>query len=364
MIYFYKREKMCYNTLEFTHPEIIMNKKRVAGLILLLPLGLLAACGGGGPSSLSISQNWYDSATTSQTDYSKEELEYTVKFTPPSVPGDCTVTYEEGTYKTSFETSRYEYADGSSANVYCYQTSLNISGRYNYKDVASKEFDDFVTSTVYFRMAGEGLVPIESKKEIKSTSPVANPSESVFYEDIHIIYQTVYSTADSYKAALTSAKIKAILPDSEDPERSDPDKIEPAEVKIDCNGSFFDNEEILFALRGLDMSAASSFYTIDPRTYDVTGTKFLEAPVATAFTPANDSPLTIDGTAVTGEIQAYTVHLSYDSSRSGPARTAIYAAKTDAQNNKYRNVLLQLEDPIPNGYGTLMYVLRSATFAK
>ena len=261
MIYFYKREKMCYNILEFTHPEIIMNKKRVAGLVLLLPLGLLAACGGGGPSSLSISANWYDTTTTSRIDYSKEELEYAVTFTPPSVPGDCTVSYETGTYRTTLEAVNYSHkSDGSSADVYLYTTSLNISGRYTYKNATTEEFTDFVTSKVYFRRAEEGLVPIESEKEIKSTSPVVNPSESVFFEDIHIKYNVLYNTADSYSAALSSAKITATV--FEDGEATSGD---PAEVDIDCDGSYFDNEEILFAMRGLDMSAASNFYTIDPR---------------------------------------------------------------------------------------------------
>lgn len=335
-----------------------MNKKRVAGLMLLLPLGLLAACGSSGPSTLSISANWYENTTTSHTDYSAEELHYAVTFTPPSVPGDCTVSYEEGTYNTSFETCRYEFEDKSSANIYCYKTSLNISGRYTYKGGASKDFDDFVTSTVYFRTAQDGLIPIKSTKEIKSTSPLANPTENAFCEEVHIIYDVVYNTASSYNAALQSAKVTATLPDAEGQKTAD-----PVEVEIDCDGSYFDNEEILFALRGLDMSAISNFYTMDPRTNEVVGVTYAGTPEKTAFTPTKDSPITVEEAAVEGEIQAYTLRFYYDTDRSGPQRTAIYAAKLSPRNT-YRNVLLQLEDPIPNGYGTLIYTLRSATFAK
>ena len=281
-------------------------------------------------------------------------------FTPPSVPGDCTVTYEAGTYKTTLETVKYDkYKDGSSGDVYLYTTALNISGRYAFKGGATKEFDDFVTSKVYFRTAAEGLIPIESEKEIKSTSPVANATETKFFDEVHIIYNVLYNTSDSYNAALDSAKITVTLPDAEQPTSGD-----PTEVEVDCNGSYFDNEEILFAMRGLDMSAASNFYTIDPRINEVTGVTFAGTPEKTTFTPAKDSPITMDGTAVTGEIQAYTLHFYYDSDHSGPQRTAIYAAKTSPRNNTYRNVLLQLEDPIPNGYGTLIYTLRTATFAK
>ncbi len=365
MNYFYKRKKLCYNTLEFTVSEIIMKKKCVAGLILLLPLGLLAACGGGGPTTLSISPNWYANTTTSLTSYSKEELTYDVTFQPPQVEGDCTVTYETGTYKTTLETVSYDFKDGSSGRVYLYTTRLDISGQYTYKGTAGETFTDFVASEVYFHTTERNvLVPIESKKEIVSTSPVQNPGDDMFFSKVHYKYDVVYNTADAPNETLQSAEITTtrIYRNEEDKEE---EAAETETVKIKSKGSFFDNEEVLFAMRGLDMSAAAKFYTIDLRTYDVTGVTFSGAPEKTVFTPAKDNPLTVDGTAVAGDIQAYTLHFYYDSDHSGPARTAVYAAKLDdSRNNTYRNVLLQLEDPIPYGYGTFYYTLRSATFAK
>ncbi len=329
-----------------------MNKKRVAGLVLLLPLGLLAACGGGGPTSLSISKNWYANTMTSQIPDTTEELEYAVTFKQPSVQGDCFVTYEEGTYKTTFEKVNYTFAHGQ-GNVYHYKTQLNITGHYTYKGTEGEAFSDSVVSDVWFRTEAE-LLPIKSHKEIRSTSPLPNPGAELFYEKVNIGFDIIYNTADSSDGkSLDSAEITSTLLDTG--ETSD-----PRTVNIGHSGSFFDNEQILFALRGLDMSAVSNFYTIDPRTNDVNGVTFSTTPEKTTFTPKS---LTIGQTAATEDIQAYTVRFHYNISNAGPERTAIYAAKTSANNNTYRNVLLQLEDPIPNGYGTLIYTLKNAKFA-
>lgn len=366
MIYFYKRKKLCYNTLEFTVPEIIMNKKRVAGLILLLPLGLLAACGGGGPTSLAISPNWYENTLTTSTEYSKEELEYAVTFTPPSVSGKCTVSYEEGTYKTTLEAVLYEYKDGSSARVYRYKTRLDISGHYTYSGTDGETFNDFVDSEVYFRTAGNALVPISSSKEIFSTSPVQNPQDDVYSTAVHVKYETVYNTASALNETLQSAEITRTWfnenQNTEEETAGTDEDTETANAKIKSNVSFFDNEEILFAMRGLDLSAALKFYTIDPRT-DAVATVATGTPEKATFS-ATDNSLTIDGTAITEDIDTYSMYFYYNSSHSGPERKAVYAAKVDSRNNTYRNVLLRLEDPIPYGYGTLVYTLRSATFAK
>lgn len=334
-----------------------MKKKRVAGLLILAPLFLLAACGGGS-SALPITANWYATTTTSRTDYSAEKLEYAVTFTPPSVPGDYYVNYDDGVYTTEFVSLSYEYEDGTKANVYRYKTDLSISGHYTYQGTTGETFHDYVRSEVLFRLAADNLVPIRSSKEIYSTNPVASPSQDRLSSAVHIRYDVRYNTAHSVSDPLQKAVVTVSLPDETDETKKNG---VPTEVGIDEGGSFFDNEEILFAIRGLSMTEVAKFSTIDPQTNAVTGVTFATAPEATAFTPTS---LTVKGEGeVTEEIAAYKLLFYYDISQSGPERTAFYAASTSSENNRFRNVLLQLQDPIPNGYGTLVYTLRSAEFA-
>ncbi len=336
-----------------------MKKRRIAGLLVLLPLCALSACGGGGPTTLPISPNWYANTTTSRIDYSAERLEYAVTFTPPSVQGDYFVTYNDGVYTTELSTVNYTFGDGSSANVYCYKTELKISGHYTYQGTAGETFEDFVTSAVYFHTADKNLRPIMSTKEIRSTNPAAVPAADHLCDTVHLTYSVVYNTnASASETAVTAATVTSSLPD----EGIEGD---PAEIEIDADGSFFDNEEILFALRGLGMTAAVSFTTIDPQTNNVCDVIFTEAPAASTYSPTALALKDGDATTpVTGDLAAYTVHFHYDIAQSGPERTAYYAALTDTASNQYRNVLLRLEDPIPSAYGTLVYTLKTAEFAK
>lgn len=339
-----------------------MKKKRLAGFLLLAPFCLLTACGGGGPATLPLEPNWFADASRTVIDNTYEKLEYSVKF-QGSKPGDYSVAYDEGTYTTELKAETYEFDDHSSKTVYSYSTELQISGHFTYQGVVGETFNDFIRSEVIFHETGlNKFCPIRSTKTIHSTNPVVNPTEEVTSELFYVTRTVEYSTMKSSKleeAPLTGATVTATVHATKEGEE---DKTsDPLEVKIERDDSYLDNEQILFALRGLNMASASSirFGTNNPQTDEIVTVKFTGSPSEDPL----DLVFTIDGDPrPEGSIKAYKVQFGYDLAYSGMPRTAWYAAKTEG--NPYRNVLLRLDDELPNGYGTLRYTLVAAAFTK
>ena len=336
-----------------------MKKIRLAGLMLLAPLTLLCACSGGVP--LSFAANWNRNTADSSVSNTREELVYEVTFTPSETPvGTLTAEYDEGTYTTLLENKNLTLSDGSSQEGYVYTTKLTISGRFRLGSEVSETFTDTVTSTVSFLSASQRLKPVKSEKEVVSTSPVASSPSSL--ENAFTTYHYTYDV--SYDAGLTTAT--AVYTDlteykTEEGEtvRRDP---ETREYEIEGDTTYLDNEQILFALRGLDLSAGVTFRTINSVMGHVTeaGTSSNTQSSAAVKTAVD---FTMDGTAVKQELDAVEVPLVYRSSPSGQAQTLVYAATTDPNNNTYRNVLLKMEVPVLQSLGTLVYTLKEATFA-
>ena len=336
-----------------------MKKIRLAGLMLLAPLTLLCACSGGVP--LSFAANWNRNTADSSVSNTREELVYEVTFTPSETPvGTLTAEYDEGTYTTLLENKNLTLSDGSSQEGYVYTTKLTISGRFRLGSEVSETFTDTVTSTVSFLSASQRLKPVKSEKEVVSTSPVASSPSSL--ENAFTTYHYTYDV--SYDAGLTTAT--AVYTDlteykTEEGEtvRRDP---ETREYEIEGDTTYLDNEQILFALRGLDLSAGVTFRTINSVMGHVTeaGTSSNTQAPAAVKTAVD---FTMDGTAVKQELDAVEVPLVYRSSPSGQAQTLVYAATTDPNNNTYRNVLLKMEVPVLQSLGTLVYTLKEATFA-
>lgn len=332
-----------------------MKKKRFAGLLVLAPMCLLAACGGG-VSALTITPNWYSDTTTGSIEETSEELEYKVVYSKPTnKEQEYYVEYDEGTYVTKLSSLAYSYSGdgGKTETVYSYSTELNISGRYIYKN-KSQKFSDCVTSHILFRSAKNDLIPLSSSKNIKSTNAVSKPNDNVLCEEFTEAYTITYNTAASASEELSLATVH-----NDAPQEGESESAEDTEVKLKYKGTFLDNEEILFAFRGLSMDEAVSFSSINIQDFSVIGVEFTGVPTDENVTI---SDLIINGETVSKEIGAKVVKFRYDSPQPGATRTAYYAAKTDAKKNEYRNVMLKYYDPLPDNGGSFEYTLKKATF--
>lgn len=327
-----------------------MKKIRLAGLLLLAPLTLLSACSGGTP--LSFTANWYrNTALGGSVNDTLEELTYEVSFTPAENDSSFSVEYDTGSYTTRLVNANIALSDGSTKEGYIYTTELTISGRYRLGSEVSEDFSDRVSSSVSFLPVTDGLKPVKSDKEVLSTSPLLSSPETLegAIETYHYTYDV------SYDAALTTATAVYTDLNAETPAP------ETREYAIDGTTTYLDNEQILFALRGLSLSSVATFRTVN----SVMGivTEVSTGTSTTGPTSLKESvDFTMDGTAVKTEIDAVQVPIIYQSTPSGQQQDLVYAATTDTNNNTYRNVLLRMEVPVLQSLGTLVYRLKEATF--
>lgn len=327
-----------------------MKKIRLAGLLLLAPLTLLSACSGGTP--LSFTANWYrNTALGGSVNDTLEELTYEVSFTPAENDSSFSVEYDTGTYTTRLINANIALSDGSTKEGYIYATELTISGRYRLGSEVSEDFSDRVSSSVSFLPVTDGLKPVKSEKEVLSTSPIVSLPETLegAFETYHYTYDV------SYDAALTTATAVYTDLNAETPAP------ETREYAIDGTTTYLDNEQILFALRGLSLSSVATFRTVN----SVMGivTEVSTGTSTTGPTSLKESvDFTMDGTAVKTEIDAVQVPIIYQSTPSGQQQDLVYAATTDTNNNTYRNVLLRMEVPVLQSLGTLVYRLKEAAF--
>ena len=327
-----------------------MKKIRLAGLLLLAPLTLLSACSGGTP--LSFTANWYrNTALGGSVNDTLEELTYEVSFTPAENNSSFSVEYDTGSYTTRLKNANIALSDGSTKEGYIYTTELTISGRYRLGSEVSEDFSDRVSSSVSFLPVTDGLKPVKSEKEVLSTSPIVSLPETLegAIETYHYTYDV------SYDAALTTATAVYTDLNAETPAP------ETREYAIDGTTTYLDNEQILFALRGLNLSSVATFRTVN----SVMGivTEVSTGTSTTGPTSLKESvDFTMDGTAVKTEIDAVQVPIIYQSTPSGQQQDLVYAATTDTNNNTYRNVLLRMEVPVLQSLGTLVYRLKEAAF--
>ena len=341
-----------------------MKKKRIAGLLLLAPLALLTACGGGN-NGLALTANWHkNTGTRDNITGTEEALEYAVTFVKSTDTGAFTLDYEDGTYTTRL--SAVTEPPLSDKQIYRYETELKISVTFTLNGVKSETYEDSGKTKSYFMTVADTLRPIKCEKEVVSTTPLStssSPRDKL--EDNFTTFR--YKTETTYNEGLSSATIVTTAyttekTESEDSTVTETEKESVSEKTVKLSGSYtyFDNDQILFALRGLDMTAASTFKTIDPQTRLEVKAGMSSAPSAISYTPS----FLMGETTVDQPIDAYQVRIGYNTSNPGQGQTLVYAKKSeDANNNVYRNVLLRMEVPIVYQHGTLVYNLKKAAFS-
>ena len=333
---------MSFNDAKST--EATMKPKRFFSLFALAPLALLAGCGG--TIALSFSPNWYAKTTSENLTGTYEHLVYDVSF--KSSGGDYAVEYSAGSYETTLTDDPSFSMNGKTYAVYHLHTELSLTGRYFYKTEAEQAFEDSMVSDVWFLSAGASLQPLKSEKYIHSTVPAVEPTTQNLTRTFEYTYSVTYSEDRS------SAEYTLDIASPEENKGKTQNSVE-----LETDGTFLDNEEIAFALRGIDYSSSSpiTFNTIDPQTNRCLG--------VSGSTPSAEQEaisLLINGEKVEDTITTAHIELRYDIANPGPVRTFVYAAKTSDNENRFRNVLLRFESPIIQSLGTLTYTLKEATF--
>ncbi len=337
-----------------------MKKIRLAALVALAPLTFLCACGGLTP--LSMDANWYkDTSSTVIDSNTNETLTYKVTFEEPTSPLNFGVKYDEGSYVTTLTASQLSalpdvgkiegFADGYEELVYVYKTTLSIGGKYFFENTQGEQFNDTVTTTTVFRSVNKKLAPLYSMSEMQAT--VLKSAEPTSLEGVsqktHTSRKIVYS-ADTKKATVTLTDLS----------KAEPTVLKTKTMELNFSGSFFENDQILFAMRSLNLSSAITFQSLDPQTNNLVEVH-TQSIAAEEF---DTTGIIIDGQAAPAKMDSYTMTISYNQTMSGAGRTVWYAAKeSGSTQNTYRNVLLRFDTPLMYGLGTLRYSLVNADFS-
>ena len=312
---------------------------------LFLCATCLTACAGQN-QKVSFSDYWRVDATSKQN--VTETLEYEVKYESNNIASAYKLDYTNGKYVT--ELSSATEADGR--KVYVYKTELTITATYVFNGEVA-ECKDSVKTEVKFEQ-GSVLRPIYSRKEIKSTSP----TESLSAEPTQLsqcFNEYDYTIETTYTGNSGAGNCKITLNGENPTTREDSFALDTEKY------TYLDNEQLLFAIRGMRASASvsSTFMVYSP--FARNGQKIKATFSAKAGT---EFSFLRDGAPVKETIEYFPTSLVLDSKNPGATQTAWYAATTNPQDNTYRNVMLRLETPVSYNHGTLIYTLKSANFAK
>ena len=330
-----------------------MKKIAFAALLLAAPLAL-SACGGT-TSALAIEANWYANTKLGDNNIggTYEKLVYTVgtEGGRPVTRDGYSVFYgktsdeeteREGTYTTVLTAEQYEPEDGSAPWKYYKLTAdLSVTVRFGYGNAAA-EFVETSHSEVTFLPAGGGLAPLRSFREVHCHTPTEYPTEQLLCNEYHYSYEA------TYKGDLSSATIvyKDLLNKTEQTDS----------YELEGDGSYLDNEEIMFALRGV--------YSFLPfRTFNTSMGKVMTVETRNAKENGSKNFSYVrNGETFSGEVGTYLYSIGYGSGV-GVAASLLYAAKTSDSDNFHRNALLEMDLPVLRSFGNIHYRLKEATFS-
>ncbi len=332
------------NGRAFPFGAIDMKKRQFTAAVSAL-LGatlLISSCSSG--SAASFSANWHaNTAINTVVEGTSETLVYNVTQNVETATNSTySVHYSGGTYTAALTT---EQRDGKL--LYRYHTELSISVQYLFDGQYSEPKTDKITSTVYFRSIQEGLAPVSSTKEVESRSPsgLSPASLDSAYRDYHYSIQTDYNE-DGTAATSVYTDLSTESGDTQ-----------TTEFSIGDGYSYIDNEELLFALRGISYASAQQF-----QVYNASVRRVQNVRVSPSAVKGGTFEFLLSGQPHSNSTDYYSLSISISESNPGATQTAWYAA-TNAANNVYRNVMLRLETPISYNLGSLVYELQSAEFA-
>lgn len=341
-----------------------MKKKLAALALFAAAVFALSACST--KVTVSLNRNWNYNTTAAYDASFYEQLTYDVRYTESESGSTNGLKYTglSGTYTVTTQAASYHrQSDGLTvAQAYKQTTVLEVSATIADKDGnAVYAFGgetgvpaDKITSTVWFRDTSDGLAPLESSTEVYSHTPV-NAAIGVYS----------YKTSVSYNESGSKAKIAVTDTSSAVTEESD--KISIGAFgdssynlsKLTKSYSCFDNEQLLFAGRGLTFESGSSNKVT---VVSATGGK-QTVTLSCKEIVSSDYSFLLDGEQVSGFISACSVQFSLTGTdNTGVTHSVRYAARNEnASANKYRNLPLLIESPIAYSMGTLSYVLTAAT---
>lgn len=325
-------------------------KKKKLSAILALTLGItcLSACTDD-DKNVVFGRYWQTNATVAQD--VNETLEYDVSFKASTGMNGTgyTFTYDNGKYVTTLKS---ELADNGKT-VYRYTTSLNIDVTYTKNGSAPETKSDWVETEVVFSTIGEALRPISSEKKFVSHTPV----NSILSDSENCYTRYAYAVNTTYTDDGKGTSVVTMNFDDEEK------KAVLEEQTFSCGSkyTYLDNEQLLFAIRGISVDTSSAQVNIY--------SPFIDEKQRVQIT-FNDDDLgdefliSENGNEATKKAIPYReVTVGLKETYSGESQTLWIAKPSNTSNNVYRNVILRMETPLSYNFGSLIYTLKSITNA-
>ena len=321
-------------------------KKRISILALVIGLSTFGGC-----TNADQKVNFGNFWNTNVLDLNatiNETLIYDVNFeAAESSLVDYQINYKDGKYTTNLVSEK----DESGKTVYVYKTQLNITAQYTLNG-ETVEAQDSVTSTVKFLSGEYGLQPLSSEKDINASSPsaVTGTTAKDCFQQYH------YSTKVVYNADCSNGTATVTYHPTEGEPQPEEKSFEIEKKKF----SYLDNEQLLFALRGVRNSTSSAKLLVY--------SPFVETVQKVAWTFSTEASDEFSFYKNGSEEKVKTtmtyrpVTVVLEEKNPGATQTAWIAKLTETANNTYRNVMLRLETPLPYGLGTLIYTLNSVNY--
>lgn len=340
-----------------------MKKKSILALALALSATALAACGNVN-QKLSFNANWQQQILNEAQAASAEELTYEVKFEKASFLQKDSFTVEycgKNNATPGSYTTKLEYLPEGDA--YRYSTELKMDVIFTLADGQFVSKQDVVTTETVFKKASKDLQPISSTKNVVCHSPnnfaasTLDETYTLFDYQFQIDYH--YDGENLSGGKLTQTDRNGSLLNTQ----VYPDGVKTQDFGIDMKKySYLDNEQILFAIRGLSSSNLSGAKKLN--TYNASlGVVELNS-ISPSTAAKTDFTFSLNGGEATAhEIDYVPVTLKSENKNNKITQSLWYAKSGEANNNVYRNVLLKMAVTMHYGLGTLTYTLKDAKFS-
>lgn len=323
-------------------------KHKKLSLLATLALGVtfLSACTGM-TKPTTFSDNWKTNPNAGAEVW--EKLTYKVHHEPKDgLISNYKVEYKNGTYTTTLYT---ESKNG--LTYYFYETILNIDVVYTYGN-ESATFTDHVKTEAEFLRSADNLRPLSSKKEFISHSPVNGAVEKL--EDCYYAYDyTLVTTYNELSEALSKGTTTVTQRVGENTHEH------TSNFEIEDDVRYLDNEQLLFALRGINVSSASSTATLAVYAPFTRAVQEVSAAFSTS-TESSTFTFTRNGEQKERTINYRTVELSLNTKNPGSKQRLWIAEK--AENNVNRNLILRMETQVSYELGSLIYTLQTEEYSE
>ena len=303
--------------------------------------------------------------------YDTDNAEYSTKF------------YMESGYDWTSENLpeayRLQAGEGSTEDVYVYETSLTISGTYKIAATGEElNFDDSTVTVCKFRLAGNNLQPVYSKQEVVNTAPntLGSSDMNVLCVKTDAVYETFYNRACSEATVYTT----------DNTQKGDAvgTAISTVSLKDKRAYSLFDSSQLRLALRSFTVSGTAhfTFNVFSPQNAGMTTctatalsarelnkentaqNKIITA--LEASTPNDyiffDGTPGDDGKAKSIRYTAIALNIATD--MQGPTPECWYTTVENADINATRSVLIRHITPLSFNLGILTYDLKSLSVEK